>query len=288
MSTFSGTRRSPLATGSQPLRTERRFSLEVLQGKTNHRLRPLPLGRLCVGRGDKCWLRLGGEDMPEIHSWLDVGLREIALYVFEETPHVQVNAQRVRFALLRGSESLRIGTFEFVIHCQEVEPSLTKFNAPHFDLSEMADVSDVSDSCDHSFEELSANELIDRLDEELRQIARFDSRERSGLQQLLSAVRETREELNAEQKRNTIRFPRRPSLPDTPEFASLLEQLEQLTRTLQAESAHRFQPGSNDRSLADGMFPSREETKGSAKRVLGKVEPPPSDGEDENERKAIA
>ncbi|HUG19236.1 MAG TPA: FHA domain-containing protein [Planctomycetaceae bacterium] len=284
MSSVSRTSSKSHASGSRTLRTERRFSLEVLQGKTNHRLRPLPLGRLCVGRGEKCWLRLGGHDMPEIHSWLDVGLREIAVYVFEEVPPVQVNGKRVRFALLHGGESLRIGTFEFVIHCQEVEPTARALNGPHFDLSQM---SDVSDHLERPLEELSAEELIGLLDDELRQITRYESRERAGMQQLLSAVREMQEELAAEQEPPTIPFPAPQPQADAPEFASILKQLELLTQSLETERVQAASRGSKVPSLSESLLLSQREIAGDLDRLMGSLGTD-SEEDERGERKAIA
>ena len=283
MSSISRPDSKLFSSGDRTIRTERRFSLEVLQGKTKHRLRPLPLGRLCVGSGEKCWLRLGGHDMPEIHSWLDVSLREIALYVFEESPPVQVNGKRVRFALLRGSESLRIGTFEFAIHCQEIEPDPSKLKGPHFDISQ---TSDVSDHLDQSLEDLSAEELIDRLDDELRLITRYESRERVGMQELLSAVNETREDMLIERERATIPFPSAQPNTDAPEFASLLNQLELLTQELANQRVQGVDFGSKIPSLSESLLLSQTQIVGQLDRELGVLGA--NRDEDDQQRKAIA
>lgn len=284
MSSVSRTSSKSFSPGNRTLRTECQFSLEVLQGKTNHRLRPLPLGRLCVGRGEKCWLRLGGADMPEIHSWLDVGLREIAMYVFEEVPPVQVNGKRVRFALLHGGESLRIGTFEFVIHCQEVDPVHSPLNGPHFDISQM---SNVSDHLERPLEDLSAEELIGLLDDELRQITRYESRERAGMQQLLAAVREVQEDLAAERERPTIPFPAPPHQSETSDFASVLDQLEQLTQSLANQREQPATRGTKTPSISESLLLSQMEI---VERLDRTREPLGSnnDEEDDRERKAIA
>ena len=107
--------------GHQP--PTREFVLEIMSGKTKFPNRPMPRGRLPIGASNKCWLQLGGPGIPEIHSWMEVGRKEIALYVFEEEPAIQVNGSKVQFALLKGGEALQIGPFEFQIHVRvEDEP----------------------------------------------------------------------------------------------------------------------------------------------------------------------
>jgi hypothetical protein len=221
--------------------------------------------------------------MPEIHSWLDVGLREIAMYVFEEAPPVQVNAQRVRFALLHGGESLRIGTFEFVIHCQEVEPASSTLRGPHFDVAQM---SNPPEHLERPLEDRSAEELIGLLDEELRQITRYESRERAGMQQLLAAVREVREELAAERERPTIPFPAPQPPSEASELASVLNQLEQLTQSLALQRKQPAGRGLKSPSLSESLLLSQTEIVDHLDRTN---EPLGADSdEDDRERKAIA
>ena len=237
-------------------RGERRFTLEVRQGKTSHRLRPLPQGRLSVGSGNKSWLRLGGREMPEILAWLEVGPREISLYVFEENPPILVNNAPVRYATLRGGELLLIGTFEFMIHCYELDPHETPFNPPHLEAGHMARLSEIFDRplSDHTPEE-----LIDLIQIELNKVDQYEAGERAGMHSLLAAVEEAREEILAEEEQPTIPFPTRVPVEEAPEFSSLLDQLRKLTASLVTDQNQPADGGHPHLRLSDPFVLAQKE-----------------------------
>lgn len=206
------------------------FSLEVIHGKTNHPRRPLPQGRLSIGSGRKCWLQLGGAGVPDIHSWLEVGDKEVELYVFEDEPRVQVDGQPVRFALLRGGESLLIGPYEFLIHAEPKPSAQQHFGAPHLSPEQLADIQ--SDR-EQELTEVSAAELVDRLGEEMQFVDRHERGVRSGWKNLLDAVQNAPEEQHETAGRNSVVAESSESAALAEDFDRLVAHVEQLTRSLQ-------------------------------------------------------
>lgn len=206
------------------------FSLEVIHGKTNHPRRPLPPGRLSIGSGRKCWLQLGGAGVPDIHSWLEVGDKEVELYVFEDEPRVQVDGQPVRFALLRGGESLLIGPYEFLIHAEPKPSSREHFGAPHLSPDQIAGI---QAEREQQLTEISAAELVDRLDEEMKFVDQHEYGVRSGWKNLLNAVRNAPEEQQRPAEQNPVATESAESTALAEDFERLVAHVEQLTRSLQ-------------------------------------------------------
>ncbi|MDG2390797.1 MAG: hypothetical protein P8M30_15920 [Planctomycetaceae bacterium] len=201
MSSVSSARQfrfSSEGSGHEPTNT-RDFVLEIMSGKTKFPNRPMPRGRLSIGASAKCWLQLGGPGIPEIHSWMEVGRKEVALYVFEEEPSIQVNGSKVQFALLKGGESLQIGTFEFQIHVNVTDEPDKPWLKPNLTPQQLENLKNELEKPLESSEKLTAEELVDLLEQEMHTIEQHDSRERAGLLRLMESVREAQEELDLEQ-----------------------------------------------------------------------------------------
>jgi hypothetical protein len=218
-------------------REQLNFTLEVLQGTTEHPERGMPRGRLSIGSGSKCWLRLGGDGVPDIHSWLEVTPTEVELYVFEEHPRVQVNGRPVRFAVLRGGESLLIGEFEFLIRSQPVAAEQRRFGAPHIPIEQLARL---EAGLERPLAELSAEELLDLMQAEVKTIEDDRLRRRTGWSNLMGAIRNVQAEDGFEERsKSPISIVSdRPAEPAelTDDLERLVEQVEALTRSLQSRS----------------------------------------------------
>jgi|GEM_PF-1870590 len=213
----------------------REFVLEIMSGKTKFPNRPMPRGRLSIGASSKCWLQLGGPGIPEIHSWMEVGRKEIALYVFEEEPSIQVNGSKVQFALLKGGESLQIGPFEFQIHVNVNDEPDKPWLKPNLTPKQLENLKNELDSTHENTERMSAEELVDLLEREMHTIEQQEARERTGFHRLMESVRETQEELGLNQSEN---IPNNVILPLTPDSegesaVDFISRIEQVTRSLQ-------------------------------------------------------
>lgn len=242
MSSVSSDRRYRVSgSGFRPPLT-REFVLEILSGKTKFPNRPMPRGRLSIGSSRKCWLQLGGPHIPEIHSWMEVGRKEIALYVFEDTPAIQVNGTKVQFAMLKGGEALQIGPFEFIVHAEIEDEPNQPWHRPHLTPEQIASL---KSGLEKPIEKLSAEELVDLLEAEMVMIEQQEARERAGMLKLMQAVRETQHELGIDPERT----PEPPSVAESDATEDFITRLEDVTRSLR-ERASQLKDEETEYSLA--------------------------------------
>lgn len=242
MSSVSSDRKYRVSgSGFQPPLT-REFVLEILSGKTKFPNRPMPRGRLSIGSSRKCWLQLGGPDIPEIHSWMEVGRKEIALYVFEDSPVIQVNGCKVQFALLKGGEALQIGPFEFIVHAEIEDEPEEPWHRPHLTPEQIANL---KAGLEKPVEKLSAEELVDLLEAEMMMIEQQEARERAGMLKLMQAVRETQRELGIESQS----VPANEAVSDPEATDDFITRIEDVTRSLR-DRASQLKDEETEYSLA--------------------------------------
>lgn len=257
MSSVSSDRQYRVSAGSgfqPPLARE--FILEILSGRTRYPNRPMPRGRLSIGSGRKCWLQLGGPDIPEIHSWMEVGNKEIALYVFEESPAIQVNGRKVQFALLKGGEALQIGPFEFLVHAEVEDEPQQPWHRPHLTPEQIATL---KAGLEKPVEKLSAEELVDLLEAEMMMIEQQEARERAGMLKLMQAVRETQHELNMESSAGTTDTDSESSARTDAETTEVfITRIEEVTRSLRKRANHLKNEESEYARAAENLLRTQE------------------------------
>lgn len=240
--------------GCQPS-LARKFVLEILSGKTRFPNRPMPCKRLSIGSGSKCWLQLGGPGIPEIHSWMEVGRKEIALYVFEDNPAIQVNGSKVQFALLKGGEALQIGSFEFKVHAELEEEPRQPWHRPHLTSEQIANL---KAGLEKPVENLTAEELVDLLEAEMTMIERQEARERAGMLKLMQAVRETQHELEIESaQHNESAAGGRPET-DTAVAEAFISRIETVTRSLRERATQLKDEETVYAQAADNLLRTQE------------------------------
>ncbi len=157
---------------------ERQFSLRIERGRTKHPERPINEERFLIGAGSNCHLQLGGE-MPILHSviipvdaglWIDAVVKE---------PQLLVNRSPVRESALHKGDLVEIGDFVFVVDERTVGISE---NVVEEDISENIEDENVD------LREISAEDLIDLLGEEIRAIEEFEAAQVSGADALLETA----------------------------------------------------------------------------------------------------
>lgn len=256
MSSVSSDHQFPVSSGSgfqPPLNRE--FVLEILSGRTRYPNRPMPRGRLSIGSGRKCWLQLGGPDIPEIHSWMEVGQKEIALYVFEENPAIQVNGRKVQFALLKGGEALQIGPFEFLIHAEMEDEPQQPWHRPHLTPEQIANL---KAGLEKPVETLTAEELVDLLEAEMMMIEQQESRERAGMVKLMQAVRETQHDLTIESADGSESESEIAAATDAEAAEDFISRIEDVTRSLRERAAHLKTEESEYARTAENLLRTQE------------------------------
>ena len=156
--------------------------LEVIVGRTQFRNRPVHGPRFLIGAGAECDLRLGGDQMPSLHSLITIEGNEICLEAISDTPAMLINGRRQTSVLLSEGDVIRLGSVEMVarIPRQSESPHRLPVSVPE------------SDESEPKLEDLSAMELINLIEREEAEVAAFEGRRQLGGAGLLDAVRSRR------------------------------------------------------------------------------------------------
>jgi len=159
------------------------FLLEITRGRTQNPLRPITHERFLIGAGERCDLRLGGDDMPPLHSILYIDGIDVWVDAIAEHPELKVNGQGVRSAHLTDGDELELGTFQLALRDTGAEtppPVLQAFSADDFE-----DEPEIDPST------LSPAELIELIEQEEELIEEFEARKRMGIETLMRTLHET-------------------------------------------------------------------------------------------------
>ena len=182
--TFSGDGHRPTESTESPAPS---LVLEICSGQTRFPLRPVKSNRFLIGAAEGCDLRLGGADMPPLHSIVHVDHVETLLETVTLTPPLSVNGLVVESVLLQDGDRIGIGPFEFLAHrpTPATESSSNEAQSANLEIA-------VDDDTAHqpAVSELSAAELVELIEDEERQVEQFEQRRQLGANALVDAVAE--------------------------------------------------------------------------------------------------
>lgn len=150
-------------------------TLEILHGRTKFPQRPVHAPRYLIGSAQACDLRLGGTTVPRLHSLIAIDGDVTRIERVAESPALLINGQPVREAELQDGDLVRIADFELRVH---VTPATAPLQA---------------EEDDRSVEELSALELIERLEADTQLVSNSERRRELGAEALLEAARQTQQ-----------------------------------------------------------------------------------------------
>lgn len=151
------------------------LSLEITQGRTRFRERPIRTPRFLIGAGATCHLRLGEAGIPPLHSLIVIRGTEMTIEAIARQPQLIVNQQPVETALLQHGDQICIGAVNLRVNILLNTPAATP-------------VGSGSQGPLGSVAELSAAELVDLLEQELDDLDELPRRRETGAQALLQAV----------------------------------------------------------------------------------------------------
>ena len=177
---------SPSASFERPLRNVSEpvlpvhLVLEVTRGSTRFRRRPVTSARFLIGSGTTCDLRLGGDDMPALHSIITTSGREITLEAIAAAPALSVNGRQAQSALLRDGDLISVGQVEL----------LARLEAGHAPaaIAPAAAGGQPSIDAERPLADISAAELVDLIEQEEREIEEFEGRQQVGMKSLVQAI----------------------------------------------------------------------------------------------------
>ena len=163
----------------------KQLSFQICRGRTQFPLRPISPHRFLIGSDENCDLRLGGDDIPLLHSLIHFDGESYHIDTLIAVPPLKINAQVVQSAVLHDGDHIEIGPFAFRVR----ESEQASQEAKHVD-SLQPDGLDLPDMqlVNQKPHDLSAAELADLLDKELSGVDRFESRRRMGAATLLQAI----------------------------------------------------------------------------------------------------
>ncbi len=144
------------------------FTLLVERGQTRFRERPIDTDRFLVGAGSNCHLQLGGQ-MPILHSIIIPEGDHLWIDAVVAAPALVVNGQIVREAELKSGDIIEVGEFVFCLSRSE-----------HVTLVAVEDLPTPT--------ALSAQELVEAIEAELKTLQAVDVSREQGAISLLQAA----------------------------------------------------------------------------------------------------
>jgi len=150
-----------------------RLVLEVSRGRTRFPQRPVTGPRFLIGSAITCDLRLGGADIPAVHSLIVHSDEGYELETLVGDPPLKVNGEIVQQVWLRDGDRVEIGTIELtarVVAGARFEPAEVVADRP-------------------ALEQMTTAELVDYIELEQDQLARHELSRHAGAAALLQEVR---------------------------------------------------------------------------------------------------
>lgn len=173
--------------------------LEIFRGRTAFPRRPVSAGRFCIGAGDHCHLRLGGDDVPPLHSIIDTRSPDVWMETVADAPPLAVNGIIVREALLHDGDVIELGAFCFIVRKTRLAVRAGSPELPEDVRSNDPIEGEEKTAIERrELEGSSAEEIVDLIEREQELVRRFERGREFGAAVLLHAVRERRKAMDAD------------------------------------------------------------------------------------------
>ena len=226
-------------------------TLEILCGETASPLRPLLQDRFLIGAGPRCDLRLGGDDMPLLHSIVYRDGDAIGIDPVADIPTLLVNG-RPGITELHSGDTIEIGNFQMALHGADIVSQPTADAMP--DDEETRDLADVF-----------AAELIELIEQEEALIADYEGRRRAGAEALFDAAQRRADALADQSKSDASHEP-----------GELLDGIRSTVLSLGQSAMQLEQHGSltehDVRQVAASLLDCQQQIISALDRVLEKIE----------------
>jgi hypothetical protein len=127
-------------------------------------------------------MRLGGQEMPPLHSLIFVDGEDIWLEAMAATPELRVNGRTQTSVRLVDGDRIEIGTIELVAH---IPAQAEKSIQPQESQAELHE-----ERLEPAASELSAKELVERIEAATELVNEFEERQRLGIEALQAAIQQ--------------------------------------------------------------------------------------------------
>ncbi|MBT6154990.1 MAG: hypothetical protein HOL01_00730 [Planctomycetaceae bacterium] len=223
--------------------------------------------RFLIGAAEGCDLRLGGADMPPLHSIVHVDHVEALLETVTLTPPLKVNGLVVESVLLQDGDRIGIGPFEFLAHRPTVVSESSSNKAPSAN-----GVIDIGDDMARqpAVSDLSAAELVDLIEDEERQIEQFEQRRQLGANALMDAVVERVDLAAAEPPKSLVESQN--EIGEThEELVRLLEQANTLADELKRRTEQLADREAVQAQLMEAAFESQQQLANRLESLVSRI-----------------
>jgi len=165
--------------------------LEIRRGQTCFPYRPILQSRFLIGADGACDLRLGGDDMPPLHSIIHADGRDVHLETIVASPVLRVNGTVAESVRIADGDLIEIGRFQFI--AREVSAAGSQAGSQTQSESVPCDQDSDLDAevfDQQSLEGLTAAELVEMIEQEEALVEKLEAGQRLGADALMHAVRE--------------------------------------------------------------------------------------------------
>ena len=145
-------------------------------------MRPVSTPRFLIGSSSRCDLRLGGTQIPPLHTLIVDDGADVWVEAMAAEPPLLVNGRAETSARLADGDRIAIGPIELVAHVHEAASAAA---AP---VAETVDENLEMAADEPAAEELSAQELVERIEAATEMVNDFEARQRLGIEALQAAI----------------------------------------------------------------------------------------------------
>jgi len=137
--------------------------------------------RFLIGSSPRCDLRLGAAEIPPLHALIFVDGPDIWLEAMASHPPLRVNGRTETSVRIVDGDQIGIGPIELVAHV----PLRAAASAP---VAETLDLALEEEADEPAESELSAKELVERIEAATELVNEFEERQRLGIEALQAAA----------------------------------------------------------------------------------------------------
>ena len=166
----------------RPANHDTHLILEICRGRTEHPLRPVLSPRFLIGSSPRCDLRLGGAGIPPLVAMIFQDGSDIWLEAIAPAPALRVNSRVETSVRLTDGDRIAIGPIEFIAQRfrRKMQLPASVREAIDLELNTEEDETEVS--------EMSAAELVGRIEAATEMVNEFEERQRLGVEALHAAI----------------------------------------------------------------------------------------------------
>jgi Inner membrane component of T3SS, cytoplasmic domain len=230
--------------------------LEIGRGRTEHRRRPVQSPRFLIGSSPRCDLCLGGAEIPPLHSMICVAGAEVWLEAMADSPELWVNGRPEKCVRLKDHDRVRIEPFELIVHLPANAAATVQSAVPNASAGD-ADTAEAGD--------LSALELVERIEAATELVNDFEQRSRLGMESLLSAVEERQARRVASSpvppRSTVLPISQAPATEDQSaldDLESLVAQISEVVAQLEKRSGMHFRREAGYRDAVSSLFETQD------------------------------